>query len=727
MFHSSWKNKVLLLAAAALAGTGAADTMSNHQFASGSTGANATVSDIETMLNAVRENQSPQPPKAVSLLEKAMRQLAPENSEHEYAVETPALAELTHVLAELDGEAVEETPLPTVEPAPVFATLNGEWRLDQTGNGAASIATHKTEIPIGRAEPPSSRADSLNRKYYQIGAPAPSSVTPGSGVVVAQAAKPSAPRIVSSAGMQTTAQQAESGDPLDQLVVLEFQEMELSAVVQLLAQMAQINVIAGTEVQGVVSANLRNIPLRQGIETVLRIQGLGMIEEEGIYRIVPYEEAVAARRKQRLAYLEYAQANEVRDTMEDVIATSPDAAYLSVASNASTNVIIISGPEDAVDELYDLAIKLDVADPALPTVTRALKLNYAEPRDVLPILQSLSSQEIGAVSIDERGRHVVVTDIPIVVEEMEKLVHSIDLPVKQVSIDAMIVDALMSDNAETGIDWILSSIRRTNRRGEVVGDLQSASLETDITGGTTTPGALSQIPQAASLAFQVLSGDINLRAVLAAEVMNGDAELLANPVVVTVENQPARISIAEEIPFQELTQTTTGPPISTTEFKEVGTVLEVIPRVTHDNHIIVNLSAKQSDTKGESVTGVPPEDKREAETTLSVRDGQTIFIGGLRRIDDEKTIRKVPIAGDIPVLSFLFRRSLVVNEIVELLIFLTCNVLGEDIPDLTPYQQDRFDTMGGKPLVPRAQREMLRDFVHTDELRDPFWKWRRTK
>lgn len=515
-------------------------------------------------------------------------------------------------------------------------------------------------------------------------------------------------------------------DPLRQPVNIDFVEMDLSTVVGLLARKAQINVIASEELAGSVTANFQDIPLGSAIEAVLRLHNLGIIEEAGLYRITSYEEAVASRRETRMIPLKNASAIEVKQTLQELVTGMSGGNLLSVAANSTTNYLILSGPSELVDEFEPVVRELDIAKAVIPTVTRSLKLNYSDPSDMLPIVQPILS-ETGTVTGDPRGRHLIVTDLPVKVEEIERLIKELDIPVKQVSISAMIVDAVLSDDAQTGIDWTLNAIRRSNRDGELIGNLAALQTSNDFTTGPVQHGVVSGINLGSQLLFNILSGDFDIMAAIAAEVRSENAELLSNPTLLTLENKLARIVIAREIPFQELTQTTTGPPIATTEFKEVGTVLEVLCRVTHNNEIIVELNAKQSDTKGESVTGVPPEDKREAQTTVRLKDGQTIFIGGLRRFDDELSVRKVPILGDIPFIGALFRNQRVVKEKTELLVFLTCHIMPETMPDLTPYEKTRFDKLGGTPDVPDATRALVHNYIHPEDQRDPFYKWRRAK
>ena len=519
-------------------------------------------------------------------------------------------------------------------------------------------------------------------------------------------------------------------DPLRQLVDIDFSEMNLSNVVSLLAQKGEINVIAGTEVSGTVTANLKNIPLGRAIEIVLRMNGLGIVEEAGVYRITTYDEAISSQRETKMVFLKNAQADEVKATLDDVLVNATNGDLISVSANAATNVVILSGPREAVEQLEGVVAELDVAEPVIPTVTLPIKLNSSEPIELLPVVNGLLS-ELGSVTADPRSRHIIVTDIPVKVQEIQALIASIDLPVKQVSIDAMIVDVQLDDDAQTGVDWILNSISSEQQITASTFETENGVLTTN-TEGNFVPklgiaNAFLPTSAASQIFFKVLGGDIDLSAIIAAEVTSRNAKLLANPTITTIENKPAIIRIVQEFPYQELTQTSEGGSIGSTKFKEIGTVLEVTPRVTHDNYIIAEIDAKESTVVGFTVTEVPIEAKRQAQTTLRLADGQTIFIGGMRSFEDRLTVRKTPILGDIPILNFLFTNKRSQQTNTELMIFLTCSVLPDDMPELTPYEKGRFDELGGTPQKVDGTRVLVNSYIHPEEQRDPFYKWKRTK
>lgn len=602
------------------------------------------------------------------------------------------------------------------------------------------VVTDATELSPAAAagDPPAAETPAAAEPAAaEMPAPAPDPAAPASPAPAAAEAAPAAAqeplKTAQSSAVLTTAPKKDKrppqptfdGDPLQQIVNIDFREMELSNVVALLAQKAQINVIAGSDLSGVVTANLRNVTLQAAIDTVLRMNGLGMVPESGVYHIVPYPEAVAAKRVTSMVRLENAKASDVKKTLQDVLMGSPDATLVALSTNDTTNVLIVAGPEVRVTELKTLAKDLDISKPVTPTVTEAIKINNAEPKELLTMVESMLSPDIGKAAVDERSRHIVVTDIPVVIEQVRALMQQVDLPVKQVSIDTMIVDALLNDEAQTGVDWIVESVRRLNRRGDLIGNLDRLGLESDATGNPVTPDVIGPVPLSGRLAFSILSKDIDIRGLIGGEVRAQKARLLANPVITTVENKKAQIMITQEIPYQEFTQGLSGPPIATTAFKDVGIVLEVTPRVTHDDHVIADLSAKQSDTKGE-INNIPIEDKRQTITTLRARNGQTIFIGGLRRFDDENQTRRIPVLGDIPIVNALFKSNIISKESTELLVFLTCNVLPEDIAPLPLELEESVTELDRIPKVPNAAGELGQRIVHPKiPYADPAWKWRR--
>ncbi|MBI1317929.1 MAG: hypothetical protein GC168_03135 [Candidatus Hydrogenedens sp.] len=513
-----------------------------------------------------------------------------------------------------------------------------------------------------------------------------------------------------------------SGDPLRRPVNLVFRDAELANIVALLASMADINVIAGTDIKGLtVTTDLRGVPLMQAMETALRLNDLGIVEEEGIYYIVPYTEAVSRQRVTEMIKLNNAEADKLKTVLTDLINGTSDQSQINVSANKEANILLISGPEKRIGDLASVARQLDISEPVLPTVTEAIKLNYSVPTDIMTTIEKMVTPDIGKVASDERSRSIIVTDQPVVVEQIRELVSSLDEPVKEVMIDTMVVDVTLTDDADTGVDWLINAVRSQSRRdaalgtGIATGNLQELGLGPSF---ATDAGSL--------LNFAVLSSRLDWRGVIQAEIRSLNGKFVSNPVVFTVENKPATIEIVSEIPYRELTETSNGGSQTSTSFKNVGTRLEVTPRVTHDNHIIAEIMANESSTSGE-FQGIPIENRRTIDTTMHMLDGETIFMGGLRKRTDNTNVRKVPLLGDVPVVNLLFRSTSQSETSTELLVFMTCKVVDKDNRMLTDKQRVVLDDVQTMDMKVDAGKDIWRTSVHPKEMHDPMYKFRRSE
>jgi len=513
-----------------------------------------------------------------------------------------------------------------------------------------------------------------------------------------------------------------TGNPLNRPVNLVFRDQELASIVALLASMADINVIAGTDIKGLtVTTDLRGVPLMQAMQTALRLNDLGIIEEEGIYYIVPYQDAVARQRVTEMLKLNNAEADKLKTVLMDLIAGTPEQAEINISANKEANILLISGPEKRIGDLASVARQLDISEPVLPTVTEAIKLNYSTPEEILSTIEKMITPEIGKVAADTRSRNIIITDQPVVVEQIRELIATLDAPVKEVMIDTMVVDVTLTDDADTGVDWLLNAVRSQSRRDAATGtginkgNLQELGLGADM--GSDASNLLN---------FAVLSSKLDWRGVIQAEIRSLNGKFVSNPVVFTVENKPATIEIVSEIPYRELTETGNGGSQTSTSFKDVGTRLTVTPRVTHDNHIIAEISANESSTSGE-FQGIPIEDRRTIDTTMHMRDGETIFMGGLRKRSDNTNVRKVPLLGDVPVINLLFRSTSQSELTQELLVFMTCKVVDKENRTMDIKQQTVLTDVQNLDMSVDAMQDVWRTSLHPKDMQDPMYKFRRSE
>jgi general secretion pathway protein D len=229
-------------------------------------------------------------------------------------------------------------------------------------------------------------------------------------------------------------------------------------------------------------------------------------------------------------------------------------------------------------------------------------------------------------------------------------------------------------------------------------------------------GTVNKAPNSKGLLrFGVLTPNVNIDALIRAEQENVSAKLLANPRIMVLDNEEARIKIIEEIPYQQLTQTSGGGSIGTTQFKEVGVELTVTPHLTRDDmirlHLVPTFSVRLSDVVVVGATGTTPQPviaTREADTWVLIKSGETIVIGGLRKQDITQQKNKIPLLGDIPIIGnlFKFEGESTVNS--ELVVFITPHVVEQ--PILTSVEAQHLkDTEFPTPKSPSTRLGKSKD------------------
>ena len=287
--------------------------------------------------------------------------------------------------------------------------------------------------------------------------------------------------------------------------------------------------------------------------------------------------------------------------------------------------------------------------------TRVILLQNLFAKEAAPTLTSVLS-EGGRIGVDEERNALLVTDTPSRIEALHAALRDLDRTPAQVMIEAIIVDVTLNDELHSGVDW---SVLRQGAKGITLKQALTIGAGTN---PVTNPGA--------SLGFTLTSDDWTLSAVVDMLQKQDNVKILANPRVLAINNRKAQIQIIEEIPYQQLTQTQQGGQIGTTSFKEVGIKLGVTPRIAADGNVHLQLTAEQSAPTQAAINQIPVVQTRRAETSMTVRDGQVIAIGGLRRHHASTNQSKVPAAGDWPILGFMFRRVETVDTETELVVFI---------------------------------------------------------
>ena len=430
-----------------------------------------------------------------------------------------------------------------------------------------------------------------------------------------------------------------------QRLTLNFQDIETRAVLQLLAETSGRNIVVSDTVQGNVTLRLRNVPWDQALDIVMTTKGLAMRENGNVIIVAPSEEIVA----RETADLEARQA----------------------------------------------IIELE------PLYSEFIQVNYAKSSDLAALIGGSSGgnallSERGSVGIDDRTNTLLVQDTAERLQDIRRLVRTLDIPIRQVLIESRIV--VVNDDysrelgvrfgftgvAENGTDG-LYSMTGTSAGSEAITDSAIDNLNnTGTPFPVTIPGINDRynvnVPvanPAGSLALAILDSDYIVDLELTALQSEGRGEIVSTPRVITANQKEARIEQGVEIPYQE--SASSG--ATTTQFKKAVLSLTVTPQITPDDNIIMDLLVNK-DSVGQltpSAQGglVPSIDTRSIQTQVLVKDGQTVVLGGIYETERREIETKVPFLGDIPGVGYLFRSTTNQTSKAELLIFVTPRILDE--------------------------------------------------
>ena len=284
-------------------------------------------------------------------------------------------------------------------------------------------------------------------------------------------------------------------------------------------------------------------------------------------------------------------------------------------------------------------------EPEDPIATDVFNLNFANAEDIEKTISKLVSRD-GRVGIDDRLNSIVVTDTASNLEQIRQAISKLDTKAPQVMVEVLIVNVKLTDELKMGVDWTkLGTVKNFFTQG------------LNITGSANPYGKVT---------FSSTPGNWSIQGLIDFVETNKDVRILANPKVLVLNNHTAIIDSVEEIPYKELSETSAGGSIGTVSFKEAGIKLEVTPQITNDGYIIMHVKPEQSAQTGTFTienSETPVIETRRTDTTLRVRDGQTIIIGGLRKSEPSVVESKIPILGDIPLIGVLFRK--VDTDIVE--------------------------------------------------------------
>jgi len=412
---------------------------------------------------------------------------------------------------------------------------------------------------------------------------------------------------------------------------LNFQDIEIRAVLQLIADFTGLNMVTSDTVKGNVTLRLQNVPWDQALDIILKTKGLDLRKDGNVILVAPGEE-IAAREKQEF---------------------------------------------ESHKQKEELA----------PLRSELVQINYAKAEVMAALLKAKENSimsERGSVTIDERTNTLLLNDTADKLEEIRRLIDRLDIPVRQVLIESRVVIANDDFSRDLGVRFGASGVKENDTTG-IFGTSGSLSGTNSMVGDAPIPVNMPSLNDrlnvslpvanpAGQIAFAVLGSDYLVDLELSAMQAEGRGEVVSSPRVITSNQSEAFIEQGVEIPYLEASSSGAA----TVAFKKAVLSLRVTPQITPDDRVIMDLAINK-DSVGQIFQNVPSVDTREVNTQVLIDNGETVVLGGIYEQTRTNEVDSVPVLGNLPFVGALFRQTRKVDDKAELLIFVTPKILKESL------------------------------------------------
>jgi type IV pilus assembly protein PilQ len=370
-------------------------------------------------------------------------------------------------------------------------------------------------------------------------------------------------------------------------ISMNVEEADIRTVLRSISEFSGMNIVAGSEVKGPVTVLLHDVPWREALENILKMNDFVASEESGIIRVSTHKDFEQARKLENLT-------------------------------------------------------------------TAVYQIRYARAEKLQAVITKLLTER-GKAQADVRANALIISDIPPVIQAMDSIMRALDKPTAQVLIEARLVEVDVNNSRELGVNWAI---------GNLSNPLANTRAGGSVDASVTDP--------AGTFTFGRLENGVDINARLSALQEERKAEILSQPSVLINDNEQATILSGKKIPINVLDQSGN----LVTQFFDVAVKLTVAPHINPSNEVLMTLNPEVSELSGEAtVTGGIIILTSEVNTTLLVKDGETVVIGGVIRSKDGRVERKVPLLHAIPLLGHLFSYSVKTLDKTELLVFVTPHVI----------------------------------------------------
>lgn len=447
---------------------------------------------------------------------------------------------------------------------------------------------------------------------------------------------------------------------------LEIIDMNILDVLKLISKKSGLNIVAGQNVRGRVTTFLEDTDVFDALHIILSSNGLAYKKERGVIRVMPeadyerlYGKKFGVYLESDMFYLLGVKASNVQELISGILTQEG-----KIIADDTSNTVFV---EDTPEKLQQIARFIESIDGTV--VTKVFKLDYASAKDISDNIGSKLTPHIGEIMIDERSNALVIKDFSYNFAKLEPLINQLDRKEREVLIEAKIIQVTLEDDYSMGVDW------ETLSSGFYDANLKNSF---QVLGGPSS----TDVNNRGSVSVGNLSNDGFTAFIEALQTM-GRTRVLSNPRISAVSNKEAKILVGTTQPY--ITETTTasgtGNNVVAEEVKfiEVGVKLYVTPTIHSDGFITMVIRPEVS-TAALTLTSVkgneiPIVDTSEVETTVRVKDQETIVLGGLIKEETTLTENKVPLFGNIPVLGKAFSSVKDESTKTEIVILLTPRII----------------------------------------------------
>ena len=489
-------------------------------------------------------------------------------------------------------------------------------------------------------------------------------------------------------------------------ISLDLKGMDVVEVIKMLATKGNLNIVLSSDVKGRVTIFLKSVNIMDAFEIILAANGLAYDRRGDIIYVMAqreyeaiYGEKYADRKEVKIFQMRYAKASEAAKALNQM----KTKVGKIVVDDGSNTIVVIDSPQ-TIAAISETISRID-----MPTITKVFELKYAKAADLKAKITESLTKGVGTIQIDERTNKIAVTDLDRKMGEITEMVTAFDDKLQQVLIEAKIVQITLDDNYKLGVDWTA-----------VIQKVGTISKDMNVTSAFQIAAQNAFAPPGAQLVIGAL-GQSDWATMIQVLKTIGDTNLLSSPRITALNNQEAKILVGTSQPYatNSVTQTTGLATTATNlTFIDIGVKLFVTPTINKDGFVTMKIKPEVSSNSGTysygdvtAPTTVPIVSTTQAETSITVKDGTTIIIGGL--ISDQRTnkVNKIPFLGDIPVAGQAFRNTQKEVQKQELVVFLTPHIVtGEydmlEQPKTYPINENGFTMTDKRTFEPRDEAKI---------------------